>query len=240
MLRIGYVFFWVAIFIIPVLLVLFLPNSIKQLIYRSFYRILCRIFKIKVTVKGDLPKARPVLFCSNHVSYLDIITLGASLPSSFISKAEVGSWPLIGLLAKLTGTILIQRKKTQAGSHLASIKDAIKKKRNLTLFPEGTTGDGVNLLPFKSSLFKIAEDHGILVQPISIKYTKINGLPIHRNEVNEIAWVGDLDLAPHLKNLMSLGKIEVEVTILKPLAKSDDRKEITRNAEKAVADSLAT
>ena len=239
MFRLGYVALWLIVFIVPVLVVYILPNRFKQFVYQSFYKIICRIFRIKIHVTGKIAKDHPILFASNHVSYLDILILGASLPSSFISKASVGSWPIVGFIAKLTGTILIERKKSQAGNHLSALKDSIKKKKNLTLFPEGTTGDGISVLNFKSSLFKIAEDHNITIQPVTIKYTKINGLPVHRNEASELAWIGDMDLQPHLKNLLKMGTVEAEVIIHEALPKIDNRKEIASKSQEIVAAGLA-
>lgn len=235
MLKIIQLILLLILFFIPVAIIKFLPNKYGRGIHRLFYKIICKILNIKVTVHGDISKKEPVLFVSNHISYLDILVLGAALPGSFISKAEVGSWPLIGWIAWLNGTVLIERKKSAAGGHLQKLEESFKNGKNLILFAEGTTGDGMKILPFKSSLFKIAETVDLTIQPIKIDYSRINGLPVHRNERSKIAWIGEMDLVPHVKDLFSMGVIHVEVNVLEPIGKTTDRKKIAVDCHNKIA-----
>ena len=200
------------------------------------YRSLARIFRIHVRVRGKISEKEPLLFVSNHMSYVDIIVLGASLPGNFISKAEVKKWPLFGWIAQLTGTVFVSRKKSATANQLTDINAALDSGKNLILFPEGTTSDGKAVMPFKSSLFKICEARDITVQPVTLSYTHINGLPLQANERVKIAWVGDAELMPHLREFLNLGMIKAEVKIHPPLAVKGDRKLIADEAYKIVAD----
>lgn len=209
--------------------------------FHSFVnKFLARIFRLKIKVNGTPSKDHPVLFVSNHISYTDILVLGAALPAKFVSKVEVSGWPVIGQIAKLTGTLFIDRKKSAAGNHLQQIEEALfEHKKNLIIFPEGTTGDGRGVLPFKSSLFKIAENlpehEKLTIQPVTIEYTHINGLPVQANERKKIAWVGDASFGPHFKQFVNLGMIRVSVTIHPPLPNLKDRKLLAAEAQKVVS-----
>lgn len=171
------------------------------------------MFNIEVIVQGDICKERPLVFVGNHTSYLDIVILGAALPASFVSKAEVANWPLVGQIGKLTGTLFIKRDRKLADAHVQQMHEALNHGENLIFFPEGTTGDGVRPLPFKSSLFKLAEQHKVYIQPFTVRYSHINGLPIYRNEKSLMCWIGDMTLVPHLKEFLELGRVRVEIIL---------------------------
>lgn len=239
MIRVGYVLFWIIIFLLPVALVSALPGTYCHRVYRWFYKILCMIYRVRITVKGKISNKEPIMFVSNHMSYLDIMVLGSVLPGSFISKAEVRKWPVIGWLGTLSGTVYVDRKKSAAGGHLKALEDAVAGGKNLILFPEGTTSEGKEVLPFKSSLFKIAESGNITIQPITINYTHINGLPVQANERLKIAWIGDMELMPHMKELFSLGIIRAEVIIHEPLEINNteplDRKKLAEQSWEVVS-----
>lgn len=239
MIRVGYVLLWIIIFLIPVALVSLLPGTYCHRVYRWFYKILCRIYRLRINVKGKVSSKEPVMFVANHVSYLDIMVLGAVLPGSFISKAEVKKWPVIGWLGTLSGTVYVDRKKSAAGGHLKALEDAVDGGKNLIIFPEGTTSEGKEVMQFKSSLFKIAETRKITIQPVTVNYTHINGLPIQANERLKIAWIGDMELAPHMKELFSLGIIRAEVIIHEPLeivaGETLDRKKLAEQSWKVVS-----
>ena len=217
----------------------------KKRLYVHVYmtRVLARIFHLKIKVTGNVADTAPILFVSNHMSYVDIMVLGAVLPGKFVSKAEVASWPLIGHIAKVTGTLFIDRKKSAAGNHLQQIEEALfEDKKNLIIFPEGTTGDGRAILPFKSSLFKIAENlpegRKLTVQPVTLEYTHINGLPIQANERKRIAWIGDASFGPHFKEFVNLGMVRAHVTIHPPIENITDRKLLAAEAQERVSSAL--
>ena len=136
-----------------------------------YHRWCCRILGVRVRRIGRPITARPVLFASNHVSYLDIEVLGSLIPGSFIAKDEVAGWPLFGWLARLQRSVFIDRQVRSTREQRDSIAGRLAANEALILFPEGTSSDGNRVLPFKSALFSVA-DHaasgGVIVQPVSI------------------------------------------------------------------------
>ncbi|MBF0393589.1 MAG: 1-acyl-sn-glycerol-3-phosphate acyltransferase [Alphaproteobacteria bacterium] len=183
--------------------------------------------------------ARPVLFVSNHAGYLDIIVLGALLPACFVSKAEVSGWPVFGWLSRLGRTVFIQRKAARSASQRDELTARLAAGDSLILFPEGTSSDGNRTLPFKSSLFAIAaHDQGRLpVQPISIAYTRLDGMAVGHAWRPLFAWYGAMALVPHFWCYLGLGKVGVELRFHPPttLAEHASRKALSAACHRVVA-----
>lgn len=206
-----------------------------------FHRLVCAILGLRVIVHGEPPHGQPTLIVSNHVSWADITVVSSIMPVSFIAKSEVASWPLFGLFAKLQRSVFVDRAKRSATADVNSaIAARLAGGEAMVLFGEGTTGDGVRVLPFRSALVGAARDTiagpggaRILLQPMSIAYVARNGLPLGRNERADIAWYGDMDLAPHLMGVLRGGPFDVVVGFGPPIAFTAgvDRKAATRSAE---------
>ena len=211
---------------------------------RFYHRCCCNILGIKVCAIGRPAEARPVLFAANHISYLDITVLGSLLDASFIAKSEIAFWPLFGWLARLQRSVFIDRRARSTAHQRDSIAARLAANEALILFPEGTSGDGNRLLPFKSALFSVA-DHGatgaVTVQPVSIAYTRLDGMPLGRGLRPFFAWYGSMALAPHLWRMLGLGRLEVVVEFHAPtsLAASGSRKLLARYCEERVAEGLS-
>ena len=212
-----------------------------------FHRLFLRLFSVRVTQTGTPPPpGEPALVLANHVSWLDIVALGSLRPLSFVAKSEIEGWPLIGPLAKLQRTVFIERAKRAATASVnATVGERLVNGDLIVLFAEGTTGDGLRLLPFRSSLVGAAraalsaEAGGlarIRLQPLALAYPRRNGLPVTRGERPEIAWYGDMELAPHLALFAERGPIDVHVDWGAPIAfdAATDRKLATAQAEAAV------
>lgn len=140
-----------------------------------------RVARNPISVKGNY------LLMPNHRSYIDILITAAYSPSAFVSKAEIGRWPIIGPALKWDKAILVQRNELRSllGT-MKSIKSSIEEGISVTVFPEGTTFAGTGTKPFKNGTFKIAADQGIQIVPCAIKYAS-----------DTIAWVGKDTLIPH-------------------------------------------
>jgi lyso-ornithine lipid O-acyltransferase len=180
-----------------------------------YHRLVCRVLGIVIERQGAVSGARPTLFVANHTSYLDIEILGASIPGSFISKADVDGWPLFGWLARLQRTVFIDRKRRSIRHQRDAVGARLRAGDRLILFPEGTSGNGLRLLPFKSALFGAvmdAADRDITVQPVSVAYLRLDGMPLGRSYRPLFAWYGDMTLAPHLWTMLGLGRLGVRVT----------------------------
>src|SRR5205814_10540746 len=181
----------------------------------------------------------------NHVSYLDITVFGSLIAGSFIAKTEVARWPLFGWLARLQRSVFIDRKVRSTAAQRDSIAGRLAAGDALILFPEGTSGDGNRVLPFKSALFSVADSAAtgpITVQPVSIAYTRLNSMPIGRRYRPLFAWYGAMAMAPHLWRVLGLGMIEVVVEFhpATTLAACGSRKMLARYCEERVESGGAT
>lgn len=210
-----------------------------------FHRLTCQSLGIKVRVHGVAVPTGGVLFVANHLSWSDIPVLGSKLAASFVSKAEVGGWGLLGYLSRLGETIYVERQRRQAtGEQRDQIARRLADGGRVILFPEGTNSDGTRVLPFKSSLFSVVEGMGsedFIVQPVSLAYTRINGMPITRAMLPQVAWVGEVPLEPHIADFMRLGSVTAEILIHPPVRRADfaSRKELARHCQEVVAQGYA-
>ena len=195
-------------------IIVFFIKNYAYIIPYFYHKICLRIFGIKIKTFGKVSINFPILLISNHASYLDIIILGSLFKTSFIAKKEISKWPLLGILAKLQNTIFIDRRVSSLKNQENQIIKHLNEKKNLVIFPEGTSSDGNRVLPFKSSLFNIFEKNlnsKILVQTITIVYKKINGIPMNRIERKNITWHSNMDLIPNIFNVLKKLSIEVEI-----------------------------
>lgn len=216
---------WTAILIPVQMVAVLLRSRLANRLPRFYHRACCRILGIDVRHQGELSRDHPVLFVANHATYLDITVLGSLIAGSFVSKAEVADWPFFGLLAKLQRTVFIDRRSSKAAHHRDEIGARLEAGDDLILFPEGTSSDGNRVLPFKSALFSVAErrvrDRPITVQPVSVAYTHIDGLPLGREWRPYVAWYGGMDIGAHICNLIALGKLTVHVMFHPPFTMAD-------------------
>lgn len=209
-----------------------------------YHGLCCRILGFRLERHGD-PAARPTLFVVNHTSYLDITILGALIAGSFVAKAEVAGWPLFGQLAKLQRTVFIDRRSRSTARQRDAIKERLDAGDNLILFPEGTSSNGTRVLPFKSALFSAAnyvrDGAPVTVQPVSVAYLRLDGMPLGRFYRPFFAWYGDMDLAPHLWTMLGLGTATVAVIFHAPvtLTAFASRKALAEHCERVVATGLA-
>ncbi len=219
---------------------------LRESMPRWYHRRCCRILGFRVERRGRQSRVHPTLYVANHVSYFDITVLGSLIPGSFVAKSEVASWPLFGRLAKLQRTVFVERRGREAGTHRDEISNRLRAGTNLILFPEGTSGDGNRVLPFKSALFAVAERHPsgqpLCVQAVSVSYTRLDGVPMGRYLRPFLAWFGDMDLAWHLWHAVGLGRVTVVVEFHEPVTIDDfnSRKDLARHCEDVVALGVAT
>lgn len=207
-----------------------------------FHRALARSLGIHVVTHGRPARGGGVLFVVNHLSWADIPVLGSHILAAFVAKAEVAGWGPVGWLSTLARTVYVDRDRRQAtGAARNAIVERLAAGENVILFPEGTNGDGIGVLPFKSALFAAIEggtDDDFLIQPVTLAYTRLNGMPITRERLPDVAWIGDTALMPHLLAFMSLGKVRAEIVFHPPVRISDfaDRKALARHCQTVVAD----
>ena len=234
-----------AALILPQWLAVALRLPARRLIPVIYHRAICRLLGVRIRVVGNLPRRGPALLVANHVSWLDICVLTALAPVVFVAKREVATWPLFGLLAKLQRSVFIDRTRRAATRATnAEIAARLAEGDPVVLFAEGTSSDGNRVLPFRSSLIGAARAalkdgagaKEVLIQPLAIVYTGLDGLPIGRQHRPHVAWYGAMDLLPHLAAIIRRGTIDVTVSFGEPLAfdHTADRKAIARTMEHAV------
>ncbi len=246
-LKLAVFFIGVAVLVPLHFLVFALTRSMA--VTRVFHRWGCFVFNVRVHGKGTIlhPKAPQdrVLYVSNHVSYFDILVLGGHLHASFVAKSDVANWPVFGYLSRLQNTVFIERKRSAADQSRRQLLDAFHKGANLILFPEGTSGDGNDVLPFRPGLLEavLTGAQGSIrlwVQPVAIVLAAVDGkAPGRAGPLRDsYAWYGDMTLAPHLVQLAKRRRIDIDVHYLPPVdpATYSNRKVLAADLHAAIAD----
>ncbi|HEX3982359.1 MAG TPA: lysophospholipid acyltransferase family protein [Acidisoma sp.] len=194
---------WTFLCALPQAVFIWLPGKPKVWLPRLYWAGCCWCLGLHVRVLGaPMERSLPVVFVSNHSSWLDVLVLGSRLPACFIAKGEVGRWPIISLVARLGRTIYVSRKVTGAARENADIRRRLSVGDSLLLFPEGTTSDGARVMPFRSAFLAVAESavpHRL--QPVTVVYDELDYLPVRREDRALFSWFGDMDLAGHFSRL---------------------------------------
>jgi 1-acyl-sn-glycerol-3-phosphate acyltransferase len=195
-----------------------------------FLGMAARAVGARVTTAGD-PRRGDVFFASNHVSWIDILALGGATGTAFIAHDGIEAWPVVGWLAAQNNTIFVARERRQdVGEQVGVLREALTRHQPVTLFPEGTTGDGVTLLPFKPALFAVMmpPPRALAVQPIYIDYGVAAA---------EIAWFGEETAGANAWRVLGRkGRLDLSLRFLDPFDPEDlpDRKAISAEARKRI------
>lgn len=207
-----------------------------------FHRLVLKLLRVRVRIEGAPDNDRPLLIVSNHLSWLDIVVIGSAFPVSFIAKAEVGTWPVIGTFARMQRSVFIDRtRRTATRDAHATMTERLAGGDPLVLFAEGTTSDGHRVLPFRSALIgaatSVAEEAGAArIQPLTVAYPGRAGseTPLPGPD---LAWHGDMDLLPHLKDVIAGPPIEAVLSFgaAEAIGAEADRKVLARDLETAIA-----
>ena len=229
---------------------LLLPGRAKIGFARVYWATLCRLMGLRVRIIGTRAAridGRPVVFASNHSSWLDVLVLGGSLEAVFVAKTEVGQWPLVRTIARLGRTVFVSRRSRQVGRERDDMRARLAAGDNLVLFPEGTSNDGSRVLPFRSTFFSVVDGDGSgagrpIVQPVSVVYDRLGGLPIGRSSRAVFAWYGDMDLASHFWRLAQEQGLRATVLLHTPVdpAHYASRKDLSQAVWTTVASGAAT
>ncbi|WP_270937075.1 lysophospholipid acyltransferase family protein [Falsiroseomonas oryzae] len=218
-----------------------LPGRLHVGFGRFYFRTLAFLLGLRIQLVGQPAPGRSVLFVSNHSSWLDVVVLGAVLDACFVAKREVGEWPLIRVVARLGRTVFVSRTRTGTKGEAGAIRERLGQGDSLVLFPEGTTSDGGRVLPFRSAFLSVA-DHARVVQPVSVVFDRLGGLPACRRDRPLFAWYGDTDIVTHFWRLARRAKSRATVVLHAPLdpAAYPDRKTLAAACAEVVTESCAT
>jgi 1-acyl-sn-glycerol-3-phosphate acyltransferase len=209
-----------------------------------WHKIAVWLVGMRVRVSGNIPVQRPLMLVSNHISWVDIPVLGSVMELSFIAKSEVNEMPGANLLSRLQRTIYVVREqKRKAGEQAQEVTRRMLEGDAIVLFGEGTTHDGNRIGEFKSALmgaaqYALKEDavDSVLIQPVSIAYTHLHGMPMGRYVRAQAAWYGDMKLGGHAINIMLQGAWDVEVIFGEPVVfdENSNRRQVTKQIQAEV------
>ena len=209
-----------------------------------FHKVGCVFLGLRVTVIGQPATGRPTLLVSNHISWTDIVAIGSVADVTFVAKSEVRDWFFVGFMARLQKTIFVDRKKRsdagrtsrEMGAHMAGGNAVL-------LFAEGQSDIGTHVLPFRSALIGAAQ-HAMIeagakdvwIQPLTIAYTRLQGLPVSRNERSLIAWIKSKSVKQNIREILSGSVKDVTVAFGAPMPLDEhaDRKAVSKQAENQV------
>jgi len=238
----------------PIQAVLLLCAPVGRVTFAAFYwKTIARLLGLQVRVIGAPMKRqpakpgapaprRPVIYVCNHASWLDIPALGGELHACFVSKDDVAGWPIVGTIARLGRTVFVSRSRQGIGRERDQMQERLLGGDDLILFPEGTSSDGSRVLPFHSSFFAAAYGEAApLIQPVSVVYDRLAGLPVGRSSRSVFAWYGDMSLAPHFWRIAQWRGKRVSLLFHLPLDPADfaSRKALSQAAWDVVADGAA-
>ena len=225
---------------------LILPGRAKIVFAQIYWAVFTRLLGFRVRVLGAITAStRPVVFVANHSSWVDVPVLGGVLRGCFVAKSEIAGWPLVNVLAWLGRTVFVSRLRGTTARERDAMRARLQSGDNLILFPEGTSSDGTRVLPFRTSFFAAAEASDTtppLVQPVSVVYDLLGGLPTGRASRPLFAWYGDMDILTHFWRLGQHSGLRATVLLHAPLDPTQftNRKALAQVSWQAVADGAAT
>ncbi len=194
-----------------------------------------RCLGVRVRTVGT-PPAPGTLVVSNHYGYVDILTLGGLFPVVYAARHDMRRWPMFGALAASGATIFINRQLKRAGARgVAQVAAALAAGATVLGFPEGTSTDGHELLPFRSGLFQAAVDAGAPVVPAAVRYLELDGQPITDDNLDVVAWFRDEGFLAHVMRLASHRSVLAEVRFGERMEPPHaDRRALAAEAESCV------
>jgi 1-acyl-sn-glycerol-3-phosphate acyltransferase len=181
----------------------------SQCLVLAWSRRALAVMGVELVVQGEPPGRGPLLLVSNHISWLDILVLNAARPSRFVSKADVQGWPVLGRLVVAAGTLFIEREKRRDALRVVHhLAERLRARDVLTVFPEGTTGDGHGLLPFHANLLEAAIATDAPVLPVALGYAD----PASGQRSDAPAYTGDMTLLASLWRTLGQRRLRAVVT----------------------------
>jgi len=211
-------------------------RRLKMNLLKYYYMLAARSWGVRVKLEGEFNTSRPLLVVSNHCSYVDIPVLGSLAPLHFTPKAEIRHWPVIGYLCRLADCIFIDRNPRKTAENMKALHKAMQRGWMISLFPEGTTNDGTEVKPFRSSYFQLAED-GLPVQPVTVSYHAPDGSPLSTEHLRKVVWIDEDEFGTHLLQFLAQPPVLAVVTChpATSIAAFDDRKQLAAQCHRIIS-----
>ncbi len=172
-------------------------------------------FHVHVKGREYLPTGGRTLLVSNHMGYLDIMVLSSILPTLYVTSTDIQRTFFLGLISTLGGSLFVDRRSKSRLLHdIAQIVEVLNHGLAVTLFPEGTSSNGEQVLPFKNSLFAVAEREGFAVAPLCISYHTLAGERVTPDNRDRLYYYGDISFFPHMLGVPWVAPVEVTVEFL--------------------------
>jgi 1-acyl-sn-glycerol-3-phosphate acyltransferase len=219
----------VLLFLAVPMLAVPLPG--RSHVQRAYCRLMLRSLGVRITVSGGpIRNLRGVLVVSGHVSWVDIFSIGAVMPGSFVAKAELISWPALGVLARFMKVIPIDRASLRRlPDVVGTVADRLRAGQTVVAFPEGTTWCGLAYGQFRPAMFQAAVDAGRPVQPLRLTYHHRDGRPS-----TVPAYIGDDTLFASIRRLVTARRTVVHVQVQSLQLPGSDRRDLAHRCEAAV------
>jgi len=184
-----------------------------------YSRVACRILGVRIEQIGRAPGDEPAFVAPNHWGYIDVFVLGALYRSSFVSRADVRTWPVVGWFVRAGGTVFIRREsRRDAARVVGDLVEALRRGRRVTAFLEGGAGRGDVVRTFKSPLVEAAVATQASCVPVAVGY-RLPGDP-ELDPNSTVAWI-DGGFVEHLWRLMRVKRIDARVAFLPPRTGAD-------------------
>lgn len=205
----------------------------RQTIFSKWSKYTVKITKMKIEVRGKLPES-PFFLVSNHLSYMDIPAFRHLVTASFIAKSEVANWFFVGKFVGAMGTVFVNRNnRRKILSSGDKIIEKIEKGESLIFFPEGTSSNGANVLPFKSSFLEFAAIKNLSVSYASISYRVSDG---EFSTGDDICWWGDAEFISHFWRLCRIKTFTAIINFGNQPIKNRNRKELSRELHEKISE----
>jgi len=207
----------------------------RHALNRAWSLKMLRLCGMRLVVHNDAARLdRGALVVANHISWIDIYVINGWRPTPFVSKAEIRQWPVVGWLAQQLDTVFIQReKRSDAKRIMHELSERLSAGELMCVFPEGTTSNGLTLLPFHANMFQAAVSAGVPVQPVCLMYEDAEG-----RQSTAPAYIDDLSLSDSLDMLLRGTPLTAHVYVGEPLAPGADRRTLAAQAQDVVGRAL--
>lgn len=206
-----------------------------------FAGLMLRLYGVRVAAAGSrklAPPHRGHLVVANHLSYVDVLVIASLTPSVFVTSVELRNTLLLGQLARLSGSLFVERRKASGlRREIDAITAVLNQGFSVVLFPEGTTFNGDRVHPFKQSLLDAAVKANCSILPVCLRYQRVNDQPLSAASRDAVLYYGGISFFRHFPRFLTLRSVEVKISILRPITAGADesRKHLALRAHEAIS-----